>query len=237
MNRAAAWVLCACPLLYFVALTIGLSIGYRTVIWPFSAEGTELLRSYMAPLLLQSLLPLAAIVILLVIFLALGVRQTRNPSSTINTALTNGLACLLLLPPIFLVVSSFQADLLTGSSWVTARANLDSWRAYLFQNDTRAGRYHPLLWSTGIAWIASILLAFREAIGLGKVSWRFVRPENLMISLGYAVALTTLTFGVLFLAPVLRSLRKGHCLTCGYDLTGIKNKCPECGTEFTPQTS
>ena len=63
--------------------------------------------------------------------------------------------------------------------------------------------------------------------------WWFVPKGRLHIAV--AVVAPWAAFGGLLLADRRRTIKPGHCLTCGYDLRASKKRCPECGTPIAPK--
>jgi hypothetical protein len=55
-------------------------------------------------------------------------------------------------------------------------------------------------------------------------------PRRLVILPPWVICLAA---GVVLVAPTFRRREPaGHCRTCGYDLRGSRERCPECGTTF-----
>jgi len=79
------------------------------------------------------------------------------------------------------------------------------------------------------------------------------KPTNVYTATGvlptqplyFGLAINTVFWGLLvamllLVIRAIRNARKQHkqlCIKCGYDLTGLNERCPECGNEFTPRTS
>ena len=57
---------------------------------------------------------------------------------------------------------------------------------------------------------------------------------HLWVSLWFLLVVTMVPTAFLWLRDR-RTLKPGHCCTCGYDLRASKEKCPECGTALEPE--
>ncbi len=57
---------------------------------------------------------------------------------------------------------------------------------------------------------------------------RLVRDLLVLGGLLFTVGLAFVVVGIRFMRP--SPMPKGRCLKCGYDLTGVDARCPECGS-------
>ncbi len=110
-----------------------------------------------------------------------------------------------------------------------------------------SGRCRIAEWDGGFATPGRAYTLWRLTGGweFGRTFWHdretFGRDSVLVSMIGFPLWLPLVLFAaypvVTFVRGPLRRRRRkkrGHCLTCGYNLTGLTEpRCPECGTAFT----
>jgi hypothetical protein len=86
-----------------------------------------------------------------------------------------------------------------------------------------------LLWAAGEV----ITLLFEDTPGMSRYWMRFL-PTTIHSAAELAIGAYLFFGGEQIIARCLREVR-GHCASCGYDLSATSTGvCPECGAEFKP---
>ncbi len=96
--------------------------------------------------------------------------------------------------------------------------------------------------------IAGIAASFYIFFGLARLALIQIKPEWFFQAyqqhydlIGTGIALLSVAIGLRWALGAVFANRRMKCAnlceSCGYDFTGLKERCPECGSPITPQTS
>ncbi len=262
-KRLLIWFAIQTPILLYVLTAASLSSWYEEPTNPLSAESIQFIKLRPNPLhdaivfLIFSLIGFA-----IIFFLATWRTKRNNIGISGNFAFF--VTSLYFGTPMTAVTTLVGSDLLNSATAISSGNRLVTTIEFLYSNELFGfllGLFIVLLTSLITTWKKPKHTAMRRmcsitgttavlyiCFGLTRLVLSEVtpaliyQPHNQHYDLiGIGAALLSMAIGLKWVLTAVYKNREfataNLCKKCDYDLTGIKNKCPECGTEFTPQTS
>lgn len=260
--RFLVWACVQTPVMFTCTLVVALSIWFTQLTMPWSYAAKNLF-TYKSKLLYDSVTISLLLILLCALLLSMTLGKKR-PSKIGFFDITILVILLLLTAFPTIAIWKLVADAInsTGKSpfgtesttnpinWI-AEHNLASFMAsavflspaYLIVwiRRSRPRAIHNTLL------LSAFLLSGYIATGTIRLSTSALAHNPfLIIEYGYSlilysIALLSVMTGTLWVSAAIFQRQlvelKGRCQTCNYDLTGLTSRCPECGSEITPQTS
>lgn len=263
LKRLLIWFAIQTPILLYVLTAASLSSWYEEPTNPLSAESIQFIKLRPNPLhdaivfLIFSLIGFATI-----FFFATWRTKRNNIGMSGHFAILT--ASFLYGIPMLFAMILFGSDIFHNVGLISSRDRIAETIEKLYSNELFGfliGVSIVLLTSMIATWkrpkqiamqrmclIAGISAVFYICIGMARLVLSETRPALVYPPyyqhydlIGIGAALLSLAIGLRWVLIGVYKFREqtpaNLCRKCDYDLAGIKNKCPECGTEFTPQTS